>query len=313
VTRFHVRCACALLFAGAATISAPAVASNEPSGGCSEKPATFEADKPLRFMMHVTSRGLHGDPAAPVGMYSNPSPPPGVSPGGNAAAAIIAALVIGGINESQRRSMLQTRAQVKEMLSRRDIEGEWREKALKAATAHAWFAKSQVEHVSDPLDLEQPGMLVRITESTIMTMDTRLLLQTDLVRVHASSSVYVWRRQDHVPLYCRHIIVVSEAASPEGASQHWLANDGERLSQFVADATDQTMRVVALDAGALGKASATGNVSVTLNDLRTGKPMPVVLSLIEDDDQRLVGRTKLHNQDVVVSIPKWGANERAVR
>lgn len=305
------RAACSLYFA-LACASGMTFADPGTASVCSDIPPAIASDKPLRLMMHVSSKGLHGDPTS-TGLYFNSQPPPGVSPGANAAGIIIGALIIGGMNEAERRSVLQSRAKVKEMLARRDLEAEWREKLLRTAATQSWFAKSKVEHVTDPLDLEQPGLLVRITEETILTVDTRLLLQTDMSRVHAATTLRIWRKQDHVPLYCRQIVVISEAATSGNANEHWLANEGERLSQFVAEATDQTLWVFAMDGGAASKSATSGEVQVTLHDLMTGKPQPVKLSLMEDNDQRLVGRTKLNNQEFIISVPKWGANERSIK
>lgn len=269
-------------------------------------------DTPARMMVHVASRGLFGDPRAD-GLTTG-APPQGTSPGANAAGMLIASLIIYGMNESERRANLEARAQVKAVLDKRDIEAEWRNAVALSAANHPRLPSVVVDQVADPLELEQPGLLVRVKEDTIVTLGTRLILLKDLSVAHALTSIRIWRRQQHIPTYCRDILIVSEAALPGESASYWLENNGERLSRFVAEASKLSLGLFALDGGVRSDNAVPGEVQVTIVDPATGKPLTMALRMLEDRDDRLHGYAVIRGREAIVSVPRTGgANERSAR
>ncbi len=117
----------------------------------------------IRLMLHTSAFSLL--PQSNVTGYYGPPPPapPGTSAGVATMGNVLGILLVKGIQESQEQGMRDFRGRLEDALASFNIEQELYAEVM-AALNWTQSRNVAVEHVTEPANLEQPGLLLRIEE-----------------------------------------------------------------------------------------------------------------------------------------------------
>ena len=294
-------CILALALAGAC----PAVAAADAVPG--DVVPAFDAKDPRvprRILLNVT-RPADTLPKLP-GMGGTVTAPPGASAGAVAAGVIIGTLFIKGMNDAQERAAREFSSTVAQALSSVDMRRELAE-GLRRETGRTGALKGAfIEEAADPSDLEQPGLLVRIAERDIFTIETLSVFDPRYTSLHVLSTAKLWRKDATRPLYTARLHYVSRSFADEGeAKRQWIADNGALLAALLREAAAETAGMFVADAArraAAGGASGE-TVQAKWTDPRTGRKIDAPIALLLQGQARVRGRTAPAQGDEIVSLP----------
>jgi len=199
---------------------------------------------PVRLMAQVdTDALLPASPRLAGGANTGPAPA-GVSPGAAILGALLGHLVINRINTAQQESAAKRQLWVSSALERADAAGHLRE-GLHKILKDGGFAQVNLDKDADPLDMEQPGLLQRISEPYTMTAHVQYGWTGGDDRIAwARLKLKLWQKGGFRPVSCREYVYVGadSVAKEEGASDAML------IEQMVSESLGELSSMVGLDA-----------------------------------------------------------------
>lgn len=199
---------------------------------------------PVRLMAQVdTDALLPASPHLAGGANTGPAPA-GVSPGAAVLGALLGHLLINRINTAQQESVARQQQWVSSALERADAAGHVREGLLQSLK-EGGFAQVNLDKDADPLDMEQPGLLQRISEPYTMTAHVQYGWTGGDDRIAwARLKLKVWQKGGFRPVSCREYVYLGadSVAKEEGA------RDAMPIEQMVAESSSELSNMVGLDA-----------------------------------------------------------------
>jgi hypothetical protein len=179
--------------------------------------------------------------------------------------------------------------------------------AMRSEIEHIAHLKGAVlERVTDATDLEQPGLLVRIEERDIFTIEVRCAFDRQLRSLHLFTSVRLWRKDDPRPLYDGRLHYVSRSfVDEEEARRLWIAENGALLKQAFREGIAETARMFVLDnAVRTGLRELPAETSeATWMAAESGKAAPGTVHVLTQSGERVMGRVKTPAEETV-SFPR---------
>jgi hypothetical protein len=270
----------------------------------------FDAKDPVisrRIMLRVTNPA---DTLPPLNAFNGRiQGQPGASPGANALGVVLGTLLIKGMNESNERAAREFSSGLEQALSEIDMSRELAAELGKELERTGYMKGASLEEVSDPSDLEQPGLLVRITERDIFTLDARYVFDSRFTSLHLLTTVRLWRKDDTKPLYTARLHYVSRRVDEGGAKRQWIADDGAMLTAFLREAAVETAGMFVADAAlrAIGNVVPNDTVQASWVAAETGKTVSSELTLLMKGESRIWGRAKSAQGEETISLPMENA------
>jgi hypothetical protein len=259
---------------------------------------------PRRIMLYVT-RPAETLPNLP-GMAGTVQAPPGASAGAMAAGMIIGTLLIKSINDSQERAAREFSSTVAQALSSLDMRRELAEQLRTEIERTGTLKGAAFEEAADPSDLEQPGLLVRIAERDIFTIEALSGFDPHYTSLHFVSTVRLWRKDEARPLYSARLHYVSRSFADEGeAKREWIANNGALLNDLLREAAAETAGMFVADAArrASGASPSVDSVQASWTDARSGKKIDAPINLVRQGPARVWGHTPAAHAGELISLP----------
>lgn len=177
-----------------------------------------------RLMLAVSTQAGSLAPFTP----QNIQVPPGSGAGVGFAAYLVTSLISHSVNETQRQNVARRRTL--------DAHGagmliEELEAALRAEMKASKVPEMQLESVVDSLDIEQPGLLVRIKEPHILTIDSACRFNEAVNQFSITANLRFWQQGGVAPEREAALSYYSPAANgkPEDVFQHWTGNGFDQL------------------------------------------------------------------------------------
>lgn len=272
-----------------------------------EAAPAFDARDPgvsRRIMLNVT-RPADTLPKLP-GMAGTVQAPPGASAGAMAAGMIIGTLIIKSMNDGQERTAREFSSTVAQALSSVDMRREVAEGLRKETGRTGALKGAFIEEAADPSDLEQPGLLVRIVERDIFTIEMISVFDPRYTSLHVLSTAKLWRKDGTRPLYTARLHYVSRSFADEGeAKKQWIADNGALLAALLREAAAETAGMFVADAArrASGAGPSGDSVQASWTDPRTGKKIEAPISLVTRGQARVRGHAGPAQADELVSLP----------
>jgi hypothetical protein len=188
--------------------------------------------------------------------------PPGTGAGAAIVGTVIALLVVKGINDARERPAQELAAGIDRALAGVDLQGELVRAIGKELERAGHLAGAALEDVREAMDMEQPGLLVRITEREIYTVDSRCFFAPDYLSVRISTTVRLWLKDAFQPAYSAKLDYVSKSlADATEPRAQWIAGDGRALLLALREGVEETARLFVADTekrAALAKPGAEG-------------------------------------------------------
>ena len=266
----------------------------------------FDAKDPAisrRIMLSVTKPA---DTLPPLSAFNGRiQAQPGVSAGAMALGTILGTLLIKGMNDSEEKAAHEFSSGLVQALSEMEMNRELAAELGKELERTGYMKGALLEEVSDPSDLEQPGLLVRITERDIFTLDARYAFDPRFTSLHLLTTVRLWRKDETKPLYTARLHYVSRSVDSRGAKRQWIADDGAMLTAFLREAVVETAGMFAADAALRATGDVVPNDTVQASWLaaETGKTVSSELTLLMKGESRIWGRAASAQGEETISLP----------
>lgn len=246
--------------------------------------------------------------AAPLLMPAQVQPPPGTSAGAAALGSLVATLFIRGIEGDKERAAAEFAAGLGHALSGIDLPRELADQLRKQLERAGYLKGAVLEEVSDAADLEQPGLLLRILERDIFTLDARCVFDRNMTSLHLFTSVRLWRKDGFKPVYAARLHYVSKSfADEQEARRRWIADEGRLLRRSLQEGIAETARMFVADTAlrAAGGSLPAGTVQASWIAPDTGKAAPSAIYMLEAGEERILGRRA--SPEETISIPRESA------
>lgn len=202
----------------------------------------------VRVMLSTHKPDLLHSPFNPVNIPPI-QPQPGVSPGAAAVGQIIGILLARTVIERSGKEKIEARKAMDVGLERADANRYFSEQLQARLAAGQGLRWAPFETVPEPADLEQPGLLKRVVEANILTLESAFEWDDKSANLAIATRAKVWRKEGFAPalsLQFRHL------ASSSG-SQNGMENGANPLLDMLREASDKTARFI-LDSSELGDA-----------------------------------------------------------
>jgi hypothetical protein len=194
-----------------------------------------------RIMLSVLRPG--GTLAAQMGMAQPAQPAPGTSASAALVAHLIVTLGMWGINEQAESRARQFAAGLERALAQLDLQRELAAAMHTELQRAGHLAGAVLEEVQDVMDTEQPGLLTRIAERDIYTLNMRFDFDAAYT-LQALSSLRLWRKDIVDPVYSAKLEHASPVPAGEGDDRlRWVADEGALLRQALRTAIAETARL----------------------------------------------------------------------
>jgi len=262
---------------------------------------------PRRIMLSVTKPA---DTLPPLNAFNGRiQAQPGASPGATALGVVLGTLLIKGMNDSKERAAREFSSGIEQALSEMDMNRELAAALGKELERTGYMKGASLEEVSDPSDLEQPGLMVRITERDIFTLDARYVFDSRYTSLHLLTTARLWRKGDIRPLYTARLHYVSRRVDEGGAKKQWIADDGAMLTAFLREGVVETAGIFVADAAlrAAGNVVPDDTVQASWVAAETGKTVSSELTLLMKGESRIWGRVTSAQGEETISLPMENA------
>lgn len=182
---------------------------------------------------------------APAPGYIHVQAPPGTSAGAVIAGHIIAMLLVKSINDSGEHTAQEFTAGIDRVLSRIDLQRTLAEAMGRAIDGDDRLRGAVLEVAEDAMDMEQPGMLVRIKEPEIYTVDVLCHFGPEFAALQMTTTIRLWLKDAYKPVFSAHVVYTSDALPGEGdARRRWVAEEGSPLLGALREGMAETARLV---------------------------------------------------------------------
>ena len=273
--------------------------------------AVFDAKDPAitrRIMLNVAKPAE--TLAAPMVFYGPVAqPPPGTSPGAAAIGNVLGMLIVSRIEAGKDRTVAEFASGVTQALSGLDMRRELADALRKELERTGHLKGAVLEEVADASDVEQPGLLVRIQERDIFTLDVRCVFDRRMTSLHLLSGVRFWRKDDFKPLHSAQLHYVSKSFGDESeARRRWIEDDGALLKQSLREGIVETARMFAADTALRSSDAALPAETVEASWIapETGNSAPAPIHVLARGEGRILGQNRAPAEKTV-SIPQEGA------
>lgn len=209
-------------------------------------PGSFDSavrNGPVRLIAHVDTDALV--PASPnvSGGGGAGAAPAGASPGAVALGTMLGYLLINRINTAQQEKAVKRIQWMTSALDQAQPGKRWLE-ALSSDLAAEGYSQLNVDKDADPLDMEQPGLLKRITEPYTMTAHVQYGWTGDALRVGwARLRLKLWPKGGFEPSACREYVYLGGDLVAKEAD----ASDGMQIDQMLLESRTELASMVKLD------------------------------------------------------------------
>lgn len=175
------------------------------------------------------------------------------------------------------------------------------------AFQRAAFERIAIEHPEDATDLEQPGLLSRITERNVITVSVQCFFDEDGRRFNSITDVYVWKKNQTVPIYFTQLFYSSPTIASAIGSEpfdYWLKDNGKALLSQFPIAAQETASMLHMDllSSSPTPLAATPKDTVWTN-FATATRSNVPLFVLQSNQERLIGRPYAPETAILVSLP----------
>jgi hypothetical protein len=231
--------------------------------------ASRDSPPARRIMVSVgrPAESLAAQPIAPGPIQA----PAGTSAGAGIVGALAALLIIKGINDSRERPAQDFAAGIDQALTGVDLQGEVVRAISRELERTGHLRGALLEDVQDLIDMEQPGLLVRITEGEIYTVDSLCSFAPGFLSLHVSTTVRLWLKDGFKPVYTAKLEYASkDLADPSEPRKQWIADNGRALLQALREGIEETARLIVAETAKRGPPAKEGK------PLPAGLPGPVV-------------------------------------
>lgn len=215
------------------------------------------AAEPTRVLLHVADVKLGQVGAQPTNGVAVQRPA-GVSAGAGILGSLIGMMIVKGINDSRERGAQAYAERFGHAQARIDMKKELEEQVRTAFMGNQDIRDVRLEYPESASDIEQPGLLTRIQEKNILTLNLDYGLGRDQKKLKVILTAKLWHKDEITPVFTSSIEESSEEVQGKDVSElneQWLANDGELLisqlrsgiakaSRSLANEIEQRMSVV---------------------------------------------------------------------
>jgi hypothetical protein len=234
---------------------------------------------------------------------------PGVSAGAMALGTVLGTLLIKGMNDSEEKAAREFSSGLAQALSEMDMNREFAAELGRELERTDHLKGASLEEVSDPSDLEQPGLLIRITERDIFTLDARYAFDPRFTSLHFLTTARLWRKDEARPLYTARLHYVSRSVDGSGAKRQWIEDDGAMLTAFLREAVVETAGMFIADAALRAARDVVPNDTVQGSWLaaETGKTVSSEITLLMRRETRIWGRVTSAQGEEMISLLRENA------
>ena len=248
--------------------------------------------------------------ATPAIFYGPVHAPPGTSVGAAVAGNIIAMLIIKGVEDAKERKTAEFAGGLNRVLANMDVRRELADQLRKELERSGYLKGAWFEMVNDVSDLEQPGLLIRIPEREIYTVDVRCVFDREMASLHMFTDVRLWHKGGFKPAHTTRLQYVSKRLpQTDDTRPMWMANEGALLRQALMEGITETARMFMFDTAMREKDRRLPPDPINISWIapETGKFANGSLYPLRESEDRVLGQVRTP-ADQMVSVPREHAS-----
>lgn len=232
----------------------------------------------------------------------------GVDPVSSLVGAIVGAAIINETNKAERDKAVRFNQEIDRVLTGLNINENF-QTALQNRFEHDnWLQIREYEPVSHINELAQPGLLVRIEEDSILTLQTKVHFDSQLKSLWVEASAKLWRKNQARPIYFSEISYASPQlaeSQKQDLQKKWIEQDGTLLIERIKEGIAEVARLLAMDLELKSDEPLSNEpLKIEAFTTRSSKPIMTEFYPIEDTPNRMIGRLGASDSAVLASMPK---------
>lgn len=233
----------------------------------------------------------------------------GIDPLSSMIGTFIGVAILNKMNQSEKDAAVSFNNDLKNSFSNFDINEEFITSLSHAVDKHPSFKQLNVEKVNHINELAQAGLLIKVTEPTILTISNRIYFDVQLKSVYVEANTKVWKKNEARPIYFSDISYSSdsiEGLSKDKLRQKWTENEGELLKEKIKEGINSITTLLMSELTEIqdGTKLESSKILIEMQNPNNEKKLATSLYLYLEEPNRLTGRLGSPDSSLLASLPK---------